>query len=122
MLRKGKDEMIFDFADGRSAEKTLIMDVPVSSHGDFFNRLRHFASDNGFSFRNPRIDPDKERYGIDMFRRDIAIGGGSYPSSEQKFDLSFYIDPKQGGTIETVNALASKLRDAVRDIASVKDK
>jgi hypothetical protein len=119
VLRKGKDEMIFDFADGRSAEKTLIMNVPISSHEDLFNRLRQFASDNGFSFRNPRIDPDKERYAVHMFRRDVAISGGSSPFSEDMFDLSFYIDAKQGGTTETMNALASKLRDAIAPIAAV---
>jgi hypothetical protein len=120
MSREGKDKMIFDFTGGRSAQKMVLVQIPIASQGATFNRLKKFADENGFSFRNPRLDPEKEQYGIDLLRRDIAISGFN-PFNEEEFKLGFYIDPKRGGTIETVNDMAGKLRDAVAPIAVVQE-
>lgn len=109
----------FDMGRGRPAVHTIEMTVPKASWEALFGKLEKFGKKNEFEAYIRRVKKDVDLFFIDLWRADIAISGSNAVDLE-KYDLSFYIDPDKGGTVETVTELTFELEEAISDVPDLK--
>ena len=92
--------------------------VPKSSREAFFAAVKTFASVNGFKERMKLVMTDSDLTYIDLWRSDIAIGGGNFFEAPE-FELAFYIDPNRGGSVQAATKLGEDLAGIVADVPGV---
>lgn len=109
------DREDFDWGTGKMPVHGIRAAVPRKSWDKFFTQLKTFATTNGFGIRIARIHPVKEQFTIDMWRKDIAASGENV-FDPLDFEIDFYVDPKMGGSADTVAPLIGMLKDDVSQV------
>lgn len=117
--RKMAGEMYtFDPRAQPSAVYGLRVTVPPSSRVSFIRVVREFAASNGLAEKVRVVKPGTDLTYIDLWRSDIAVGGGNLFDAPD-FELAFYIDPTRGGTVQAASQLADDFATAVSGVTGV---
>jgi len=112
------DSYSFNPREQPSAVYGMRVVVPQSSQDAFFAAVKSFAGANGFQEKVRSIKAGSNLTYIDLWRLDIAIGGGNLFEAPE-FELAFYIDPTKGGSLQAATKLADDLTRLVSELPGV---
>ncbi|RUP11119.1 hypothetical protein [Hyphomicrobium sp.] len=119
-IANGRDNM-FNFGTGKLSVGRVDASVPNSSLKAFLDQLKVFSQNNRLSYRDSVVDPEGKSFSILMMRKDIAIWAtNEIPPDDAHFDFGFYIDPANGGNLDTVHDLIKDLEQGLGETPEVK--
>ncbi|TKB18692.1 MAG: hypothetical protein E5V75_08965 [Mesorhizobium sp.] len=98
--------------------RSVVITVPDGSREQFFDGLRRFAENHGFTIRIAPTTPDAY-FGVDMSREDVEVHGASVWSPEE-FDISFYQNGDRPVASGSVEKLVGDLKQTVEQVPGVK--
>ena len=101
-----------------SPYRQLTISVPPSSREQFLVQMKKFGEENGFSQEIRPIHTVKPEFGVDLWRRDVALFGDNL-RGHKVFVLRLYVNKKQPISHWSADSLIEKLANALQSIPDV---
>lgn len=98
--------------------RLLAISVPAAARESFLVRMKKFAEENGFSQVIRPIHPVKPEFGVDLWRRDVALFGDNL-LGDKVFKFRLYANKKQPISSPSADALIGQLTAALQSIPDV---